>query len=214
MILLKAFVAGFVIAIPVGAVGALCLRRGLQHRWVVGIATGAGAAVADGILAGAAVYGIFFFINYLLDHEKVFTLAGGLLLLALGISMILKRNVVACSADTRANEHRDHAGHITGAVVTGFALTIINPATLLAFLAVFAALGLVDESDDPHGAEVIIAGVILGSLMWWIMLTLGSCLMRERLPQNILGTINGVLGVVVAGLGGISLLSFLWLPGE
>jgi putative LysE/RhtB family amino acid efflux pump len=209
VIILKAFVVGFVIAIPVGAVGALCLHRGLQRRWMVGIATGAGAAVADGVLAGAAVYGISFIIGYLLDNQVAFRLFGGLFLLALGIHMSLQRSAVASSAALSANRHREHARHITGAAVTGFALTIINPATLLAFIGVFAALGLVDETDHPLAAEMIIGGVIMGSLTWWITLTLGSCMMRERIPANILGTINGVLGVMVAALGGLSLLSLL-----
>jgi threonine/homoserine/homoserine lactone efflux protein len=136
-------------------------------------------------------------------------LAGGLFLLALGIHMSLQRNAVASSAEKSATRHREHARHITGAAVTGFALTIINPATLLAFIGVFAAIGLVDETDHPLAAEMIIGGVVIGSLMWWITLTLGSCAMRERIPANILGIINGVLGVMVAGLGGLSLLSLL-----
>lgn len=209
MIIFKAFVVGFVIAIPVGAVGALCLRRGLQRRWVAGVATGAGAAIADGVLAGAAVYGISFIIGHLLDNQVLLRLAGGLFLLALGIHMSLQRNAVASSAEKSATRHREHARHITGAAVTGFALTIINPATLLAFIGVFAAIGLVDETDHPLAAEMIIGGVVIGSLMWWITLTLGSCVMRERIPANILGIINGVLGVMVAGLGGLSLLSLL-----
>ncbi|MGZ8198456.1 MAG: LysE family transporter [Burkholderiales bacterium] len=213
MIVLKAFVVGFVIAIPVGAVGALCLRRGLQRRWLAGIATGAGAAAADGVLAGAAVYGISFIIGHLLDNQVALRLAGGLFLMALGIHMSVQRNAVSCSTDESATGHRDHARHITAAAVTGFALTIINPATLLAFIGVFAALGLVDETDHPLAAEMIVGGVIMGSLMWWITLTLGSWVMRERVPANILRVINGVLGIMVAALGGLSLLSLLRVVG-
>lgn len=209
VMLLKAFIAGFVIAIPVGAVGALCLRRGLQHRWVVGIATGIGAAVADGVLAGTAVYGISLITGYLLDNEVLFRLGGGLFLLALGVHMSRKRNAAACSAEKTAIRHRDGARHITGAVATGFILTIFNPATLLAFIGVFAALDLVDETDHRLAAGMIVVGVIMGSLLWWITLTIGSSAMRRRISLNILRTINGVLGVTVAGLGALSLLSLL-----
>ena len=205
--LLKAFIAGFVIAIPIGAVGALCLRRGLQHRWVVGIATGIGAAVADGVLAGTAVYGISLITGYLLDNEVLFRLGGGLFLVALGIHMSWQRNAAASTAEKRAIKHRDRARHITGAVVTGFVLTIINPATLLAFIGVFAALDLVDEAHSS--AEMIVAGVVMGSLLWWITLTLASFAMRQRVSFDILRIINGVLGVTVAALGAFSLLSLL-----
>jgi threonine/homoserine/homoserine lactone efflux protein len=207
--LLKAFLAGFVIAMPVGAVGALCLRRGLQHRWVVGIATGIGAAIADGVLAGAAVYGISLITGYLLDNEVLFRLGGGLFLLAFGIHMSWQRNAAAYTAEKSAIKYREKTRHITGAVATGFVLTIINPATLLAFTGAFAALGLVDETDHHSAAEMIIAGVIMGSLLWWITLTLGSSAMRQRVSFDILRIVNGVLGMAVAALGALSLLSLL-----
>jgi threonine/homoserine/homoserine lactone efflux protein len=207
--LLKAFLAGFVIAIPIGAVGALCLRRGLQHRWAVGIATGIGAAIGDGILAGGAVYGISLITGYLLDNEVLFRLGGGLFLLALGIHMSWQRNAAAFTAERSAIKHRDKARHITGAVVTGFVLTIINPATLLAFIGVFAALDLVDETDHHSAAEMIVAGVVMGSLLWWIILTLASSAMRQQVSFDILRIINGALGVTLAALGALSLLSLL-----
>ena len=209
MTLLKAFLAGFFIAIPVGAVGALCLRRGLQHRWVVGIATGLGAALADGVLAGTAVYGISLITSYLLDYEVLFRLGGGLFLVALGIHMSWQRNAAACSAEKSAFKHRDNARHITGAVATGFVLTIINPATLLAFIGVFAALDLVDETDHHSAAEMIVVGVVMGSLLWWITLTMTSSAIRRRVSFDILRTINGVLGVTVAALGALSLIFLL-----
>ena len=207
--LLKAFLAGFVIAMPVGAVGALCLRRGLQHRRVVGIATGIGAAVADGVLAGAAVYGISLITGYLLDNEVLFRLGGGLFLLAFGIHMSWQRNAVAWSAEKSAIKHRENARHITGAVATGFVLTIINPATLLAFIGVFAALDLVDETDHHSAAEMIVLGVIMGSLLWWVTLTMASSAMRQRVSFDILRTINGTLGAMIAVLGALSLIPLL-----
>lgn len=207
--LLKAFLAGFVIAIPIGAVGALCLRRGLQHRWVVAIATGIGAAIGDGVLAGAAVYGISLVTGYLLDNEVLFRLGGGLFLLAFGIHMSWQRNAAAFAAEKSALSHREKARHITGALATGFILTIINPATLLAFIGAFAVLDLADEADHHSAAQMIVAGVIMGSLLWWITLTLVSFVMRQRVSFDILRIINGVLGATVAALGALSLLSLL-----
>lgn len=208
-LLLKAFIAGFVVAIPVGAVGALCLRQGLQHRWLVAVATGIGAAVADGMLAGVAVYGISLITGYLLDNEALFRLGGGLFLLALGVHMSRQRDAVACSAEKAAIKHRDGARHITGAVAAGFVLTIVNPATLLAFIGIFAALDLVDEADRRLAVEMIVAGVAMGSLLWWITLTIASSAMQRRIPFHILRTIHGVLGLAVAALGALSLISLL-----
>jgi threonine/homoserine/homoserine lactone efflux protein len=123
--------------------------------------------------------------------------------------MSRQRDAAACSAEKSAIKHREGARHITGAVATGFALTIVNPATLLAFIGIFAALDLVDETDHRLAAEMIVVGVVMGSLLWWITLTIASFAMRRRIPFSILRTINGVLWVTVAALGALSLVSLL-----
>ncbi|MBM4414125.1 MAG: LysE family translocator, partial [Chloroflexi bacterium] len=38
---------GFMIAVPVGPIGLLCIRRTLAHGWRAGFASGLGAATAD-----------------------------------------------------------------------------------------------------------------------------------------------------------------------
>ena len=51
-----------------------------------------------------------------------------------------------------------------------FALTLSNPATILSFIAVFGALA---GQGAPVSPWLMVAGVLLGSALWWLLLTAG-----------------------------------------
>ncbi|MGZ9082447.1 MAG: LysE family translocator, partial [Rhodoplanes sp.] len=84
--------AGFVVAVPIGAIGAMCLRRALQGRWVVGLLTGAGAAIADMVLATAAMFGLSLLTHSILENQQPVLLVGGFFLIFIGLRMIHKRH--------------------------------------------------------------------------------------------------------------------------
>ena len=48
LLFLKSCLIGFIIALPVGPVGILCIRRTLSGRYGASLMMGAGAAAADG----------------------------------------------------------------------------------------------------------------------------------------------------------------------
>ncbi|MDE2572989.1 MAG: LysE family transporter, partial [bacterium] len=54
----KGAVLGILIAAPVGPMSVLCMRRALEHGWIVGVFSGLGVALADGFYAGCAAFGI------------------------------------------------------------------------------------------------------------------------------------------------------------
>ncbi len=208
---LKAIFAGFVVAMPVGAIGAMCMRYGLQGRWGAGMVTGIGAAAADGLLAGAAMFGLSLVTGYLMDNQGPVRLIGGLFLLYLGIYMIRNRKPRKerrTDAAALASLQRLHT--FSKAMVTGFVLTIINPATLLGFAGVFAGLGLLAEKPfDNLTNFLIVGGAFLGSTLWWATLTGGSLAARERMSDGVVRKINAVLGALVVVFGVVALVSFV-----
>lgn len=207
----KAVLGGFVVAMPIGAIGALCMRRGLQGRWGLGLVTGIGAAVADAILAAGALFGLSLVTNYLLDNQGPARLIGGLFLLYLGIHMIRNRKPESSSENNGATDAPlERLREFTGALSTGFALTIVNPATLLGFVGVFAGLGLVGERPlDDLTNFLIVGGAFVGSCLWWLTLTWGSVAARELMSRKVIKIINTVLGVIVLVFGVVALISFV-----
>lgn len=210
MLFLKAIIAGFAIAVPIGAIGAMCLRRGLQGRWIISLLTGFGAAMADMLLAAAAMFGLSLVTHYLNENEQWLKLVGGGVLVYVGFRMISKRRITLTDNPRPQPLELRHWRIWLRSFSTGFGLTIINPATFLAFIGLFAGLGLLP--DKPNGLLthwVVITGVFTGSMLWWCALTAMAIAVRHKLPLGILTGINVVLGALVMGLGMFSLVSYL-----
>ena len=212
VLFLKAVLAGFVVAVPIGAIGAMCLRRALQGRWVIGLLTGAGAAAADAVLATAAMFGLSLLTHYILENQRPVLLVGGVFLILIGLRMIHKRHPKLDAEVLTANDQLRRWRVWSAALTTGFVLTLVNPATLIAFVGVFAGLGLVP--DMPHRllqSWIVIAGAFAGSMLWWMTLTGTAFAVRRHLSLSFVVVLNVILGLLVMGLGVASLLSLLGL---
>ncbi len=208
LLFVKAILAGFAIAVPIGAIGAMCVRRGLQGRWMVSLMTGFGAAIADTILAAAAMFGLSLVTHYLNENDQWLKLIGGLVLIYIGARMIYKRKVSVAEGPRPQPLELRHWRIWLRSFSTGFGLTIINPATFLAFIGVFAGLGLLPEKPDGLIAHwAVILGIFTGSMLWWCTLTATAFAARHKLPLSILTGINVSLGLLVAGVGLFSLVS-------
>jgi len=55
---LKGLIIGFAIAAPVGPIGILCIHRSLHDGFKIGLMTGLGAALADGVYGLIAGFGL------------------------------------------------------------------------------------------------------------------------------------------------------------
>jgi len=173
-LILKGVVIGLVIAAPVGPIGFLCISRTLEHGPWVGLATGLGAAVADAVYGAVAAFGLLQVAVALAEHETLLRVGGGLVLCAIGL-----RNLVTASRrpDAATEKHskaemvlEDSAirlgRKLAGTFGAAFLLTLANPATILSFVAIFAALGWAKAAANDVDASLLVAGVFIGSSLW------------------------------------------------
>jgi threonine/homoserine/homoserine lactone efflux protein len=197
--LLRGVAIGFSIAAPVGPIGVLCIRRTLSQGRLCGLASGLGAATADAAYGCIAGFGLAAVSNLLVSQQTALRLIGGLFLCYLGGKTFLD-NPVEKPASSKN-------GAITGAYASTFVLTLTNPMTILSFAAVFAGLGLGGRATDYAGAALLVLGVFLGSALWWLLLSGGVGLFRERLTHEHLRWVNRVSGIVIAAFGLLALVS-------
>jgi threonine/homoserine/homoserine lactone efflux protein len=209
VLLLKAMLAGFAVAVPIGAIGAMCVRRALQGRWLAGLVTGLGAAIADTVLATAAMFGLSLLTHYILDNRRPVLLIGGLFLIFIGLRMITKRHPrLDAEAPPTVNDQLRRWRAWPAALATGFVLTIVNPATLIAFVGAFAGLGLFqDQPQNLLRSWIVIVGAFTGSTLWWATLTGTAVAVRRHLSLNFVVVLNVMLGLLVLGFGFVGLLS-------
>lgn len=197
--LLRGILIGFSIAAPVGPIGVLCIRRTLADGRAAGLVSGLGAATADALYGCIAGFGLTLISNFLVSQQVWLRLVGGLFLCYLGVKTLLSKPA-AQAAVAKGNG-------LLGAYASTFFLTVTNPVTIIAFAAVFAGLGLANTSGNYGAAGVLVAGVFLGSALWWLLLSGGVGLLREKFNTAGLLWVNRISGVIITGFGLLALMS-------
>lgn len=194
-LLLKGLALGVAIAAPVGPIGLLCIRRTLEHGPMMGFATGMGAAMADTVYGALAAFGVSAAIDFLQGNERFFQVIGGVVLLVVAYRTFMQR---PAAEEAEAAAAPDAADGLAG-FMTGLTLTLTNPATIMAFIAIFAAFGL--GGLEFVDACVLVFGVFLGSSSWWLALSSGVAAMRHRISDRGLVTLNTCTGVALGAFG-------------
>jgi threonine/homoserine/homoserine lactone efflux protein len=197
---IKGLAIGFAIAAPVGPIGVLCIRRSLAEGCWVGLVTGLGAATADATYGAVAAFGLTAISGFLVAQRLWLGLVGGVFLCCLGI-----RTFISKPAEEAA---RVRSGGLFSAYSSTLFLTLTNPMTILSFAAVFASLGLA-ASPDYFSASLMVAGVFVGSALWWVLLSNGVALFRSRITSTWMRAVNRISGSVIFGFGIYSLCRFL-----
>lgn len=189
---------GFVIAAPVGPVGVLCVHRTLRHGRLAGLIAGLGAAAGDAVYGAVAAFGLTLVSEWLLQHEQIVRIVGGVFLLFLATRMLLARPAPPPAAEAAKVARAEDAGLLQAFWMT-FALTITNPITIIAFLGIFAAAGTGDLAGHRSLAAILVAGVFAGSALWWLILAGGAGLIRNRLEGGGMRWVTLVSGVLILG---------------
>ena len=201
----KGVIVGIVIALPVGPVGVLCVRRTLFEGPLYGFVSGLGAATADTLFGIIAGFGLTIVRDFLLGYQDWFGAAGGVFLIYVGIKALLQEG------EAEPEPVEDEA--LFAAYASTFALTITNPITILAFAAIFAKVGVSQEGGYLDTA-LLVAGVFCGSLLWWLGLSFGIAWLRRIAGTVRLTWLNRISGGILTVSGtGLLVAALLALAG-
>ena len=198
---LKGIVLGFSIAAPVGPIGLLCIRRTLASGSLSGFVSGLGAAVADAAYGLIAALGLTVISSFLLEYQNAFQLIGGVFLCYLGVKTFFEKPAGMAQATVRTTLVNDF--------VSTLFLTITNPMTILAFIAVFAGLGFAPSSNDYAAGVGLVLGVFIGSALWWLTLCTATGFFRKALSTAGIIIVNKVSGGIIFVFGCWAMFGFL-----
>jgi threonine/homoserine/homoserine lactone efflux protein len=197
---------GLAVAAPVGPMSLLCMRQTLARGFWPGFVSGLGIATADGVYGAVAALGLVALTDLLIGQQPWLRIVGGLAMLWLGIGAVRAR-----PAEARATV--DSGGGLIRSYAATFALTLMNPSTILSFAALFAGMGLGSGGGEASGSTVgplaLVAGVFVGSAAWWLVVTGGISVARTRLSTRIQRGITVAAGLALAGFGVLAIGSVL-----
>ncbi|HET6350704.1 MAG TPA: LysE family transporter [Coriobacteriia bacterium] len=208
-LLARTFVIGLLVAMPVGAMGILCIERTLHRGWRAGLATGAGIATADATYAAVAAFGVTGVSALLTSWQTPLRIVGGVALIVLGVRAALAAPRSA-SEDAEAEAAAPGIPDVAGVALytSAVGLTLTNPMTIMAFAAVFAGAGLAGLTSAAS-ALTATAGVAAGSLAWWVALTSGVALVRHGVSPTAARNLSRVSGAAIAVFGVIAIVSVI-----
>ncbi len=187
----QSLLIGLSIAAPVGQIGVLAIQRTLDHGRAAGLATGLGAAFADAVYGAIGAFGVTGLIAWLLGLRLWLGLVGGGFLLVLAWRIGTKPVV-------RSGGVHPQAGTLLRYVSGTFVLTLSNPTTILSFMAVFGALAGRAPAASPWA---MVAGVLVGSALWWLILATGVGWLRGRFDERWQRGVNLASAALLAGVG-------------
>jgi len=201
-LLIRGFALGFLVAASPGPIFFLCLRRTLLRGWLTGVVSGLGVATADGFYAALAVFGIAAVTSVLTGGAKALALVGGAALIGIGLRVVWEK-----PREARTSTPASGRG-LAWAYASTLGLTITNPATIVSFAALAAALGAGLRGGFAPPA-VVVGGVALGSATWWCLLAALTAYLRTRITPSVARWIGIISGVAIAILGLVAVVSAL-----
>lgn len=193
---LRGIAAGLMIAAPVGPVNVLCIQRSLQKGWKSGLVSGFGAALVDTLYGGVAGFSISLVIEFLIREQSWIRLIGGFLLIAIG-AIYYFRKPRSLETESRGAKQSDF--------VSAFLLTATNPTTVLSFIAILAMLGQ-GKQQPAWQTSLLVGGIFLGSMTWWVVLTGGASLLRDKVGDQSMRWLNRIGGLAIGAFGLFNIL--------
>ncbi|WP_305786466.1 LysE family transporter [Symbioplanes lichenis] len=193
---LAGVVAGYGVAVPVGAIAVLIAGLSARTSLTVGAAAGLGAATADAIYAAAAVAGGAALAS------AVAPIATPLRWLSAATLLILAawtaRSALTPASPAAETSRFDRAGPGT-AYLAVLGLTVLNPATVVYFTALVLGRG------GSGGGMWFVAGAFAASASWQLLIAgtgavAGRLLTTPRARRATALVSSALIGVLAVGL--------------
>jgi threonine/homoserine/homoserine lactone efflux protein len=198
-IFFKGIIIGLITGMPLGPIGALCMRTTIANGISFGIAAGLGSCVADSIYASIAAMGITVIARFLARYQHYVRIFGGIILILFGIHTILSKK--------ENKQEIPNSKTLAKSFFSTFLLSFANPSTVFSFLLVFTSYGSKNIGSGLVARIILIFGVFCGSLIWWVILVLLAGKFHKNLNIRKLSVVNKVLGSAIVFSGLVLIIS-------
>ncbi len=194
-------VIGVLVSAPVGPVNVLCIQRAIERGFWGGVAAGAGAVLGDGVIALCAALGVGAISGAIENYRNAIQIIGGLALVAFGLRLYFTAPgiIVAGDADDQPVSYSEFAWDMPKT----FFLTITNPGAVLGLFAIFGGVSSFVEVASNIDALTMVASIVAGSFVWWVLLSSLIGRIRHRFPVSGLKQINRIAGILLIGFGAL-----------
>ena len=192
--ILKGFAVGMCASAPIGPIAILVVQKSLSKGHKAGFVSGLGASVVDTLYASIAIFALAFAQRLIEQHQNLILLAGGVVLVAVGISMAFSNPFRKLKDDGESEVSPKDFGQAV-------ALGISNPMAIFVMFTLFAFFGL--ANDAPHTWKVtpIILAVSAGSVTYWFTVSWLLSRFRSNFRMRTILWISRITGALIVIIG-------------
>lgn len=193
--------AGYGIAIPVGAIALLIIQVGIKCGFRCAFMAGAGAATADLVYAVLAVVGGAALAQVIDSTGTMFQILSGIVLVVIAVVGLRK----ATRPVEQVEVSMPNPSDLVGTYARFLGLTIINPTTVVYFAAVVVGLGVASGLTGTGGI-VFAIGAFLASLSWQTLLAFIGASAGKRMSRRVQMVAMIVGNLLILGLAVVIIL--------
>ena len=192
--ILKGFAVGMCASAPIGPIAILVVQKSLSKGHKAGFVSGLGASVVDTLYASIAIFALAFAQKFIDEHQNMILLAGGAVLIAVGISMAFSNPFRKLKADGESSVSPKDFGQAV-------ALGLSNPMAIFIMFTLFAFFGLADDAPHTWKVTPIILAVSAGSVTYWFSMSWMLSRFRNKFQMNTILWISRVTGALIVIIG-------------
>lgn len=190
----KAILIGIIASLPIGPVSLLVMQKTFCHGRAAGFAAGVGSAVVDTLYAVACLYAFMFFQSIFDEHGAWIMIIGGLLVIGVGVSMVMRKPVTEIKvADTTSAKAIRYALQAAGCALA-------NPGAL-AYMFALVAIFQLDIGATKCPVWAIVLAVFAGALSWWFSFAYAADKLRSNFKVETLDRVSRLAGAAVVVFG-------------
>lgn len=195
--LFTGLMVGFSIAVPIGPMGLLCIRRTLASGMRVGISTGMGAATVNVFYGALIILGLDKMTPLIVSSGRMLSFAGGIFLLWYAGRTLLHRH---------SPENQPKPAELSPVAAYGSAVAFNATNPMSPVLIVSLLSPVIGPSAPSIGSAVtLLFGMFLAATIWWVCLSGSITLLRSRLTPRVLMMVNQAAGAVLTFYGALAL---------
>jgi threonine/homoserine/homoserine lactone efflux protein len=162
---------------------------------LAGVASVLGASVVDALYCAIAGLGISYIANFLRNEHTPLQVAGGLVLIIMGITVFLSHP---------SEKGPEATGHgLLAALGSSFLLMLANPMPILVFTATFTGLGIHGWQSAQAPTAALVLGVFSGSALWAPIFVAAVSLFSPQLTLSQLRFANRIAGAILFFFGAV-----------
>lgn len=201
--ILKGLFIGFIISVPLGPMGLLCIRNAIHKNWREASLIGLGIALADVFYASIAAFGIRHISDFLIEHEKIIHFIGFIILLLIGLKLFFKKPISLIQEQSQKKKQTIQD------IGSAFIITASNPLTIIFFGSIFSSLVSINQLTPALSIYALLAGIFIGAMFWWASLAFTIQKQRNKFNFRKLYWVNkgtAILLILICLVGLISLI--------